>query len=144
MITEESSPEWVTVKVTAIAPLEKVWDAWTQPKAITQWYIGHEDWHTPEAEVELAVGGKFRFLMAEKAQGGVSFEFTGTYSFIEQGKRIDYHIADGRKVTTTFQHRDGITQVKQEFQPESVHPVKFQKVGWQNILNNFKAFVEKG
>jgi len=132
----------VQVQVYLLAPLEKVWQAWTNPTQITQWYIAHEDWHTPFAENDLKPGGTFRFQMAEKSADGLTFDFSGTYTQIIPFAQIDYEISDGRKVTTWFRHQRGITHVKQQFEPETLHPVKFQKIGWQNILNNFKAFVE--
>ena len=137
----EENPKSVEVQVYILSPLEKVWEVWTNPAYITKWYIAHEEWHTPLAEVDLVVGGQFRFQMVEKSEDGMVVDFTGTYTQILPLSQVDYRISDGRKVSTWFRHKLGITHVKQQFEPETHHPVKFQKVGWQNILDNFKLFV---
>lgn len=37
---------------------------------------------------------------------------------------------------------DGNVRVVEVFDPENENPVEMQKAGWQEILNNFKKFVE--
>jgi uncharacterized protein YndB with AHSA1/START domain len=43
-------------------PRELVWDAWTQPAHICQWFTPHP-WSTAECEIDLRPGGQFRFVM---------------------------------------------------------------------------------
>src|SRR5207237_2701434 len=40
-----------------------VFDAWTSPEVMRRWFHCAPDWSTPEAEVDLCVGGKVRVLM---------------------------------------------------------------------------------
>ncbi len=46
------------------APREKVFQAWTDPKMLTQW-MGPKQVDTTAAEVDLKIGGKYRFTMQE-------------------------------------------------------------------------------
>lgn len=74
--------------------------------------------------------------------GTMSFDFTGTYSSIENKKLIAYTMEDGRKVIVVFnQQEDGVV-IRESFDPESENPEEFQQQGWQAILNNFKKYVE--
>ena len=45
------------------APVEDVFDAWTSPEVIRRWLHCASDWETPEAEVDLRVGGSVRVVM---------------------------------------------------------------------------------
>jgi uncharacterized protein YndB with AHSA1/START domain len=44
------------------APIEKVWQAWTDPQMIMQWW-GPEGFTSPSAKVDLRIGGKAIFAM---------------------------------------------------------------------------------
>jgi uncharacterized protein YndB with AHSA1/START domain len=52
------------------APRQLVWDAWTDPDQIAQWW-GPAGMHTPRESVELDVrpGGVFRITMVQSATG---------------------------------------------------------------------------
>lgn len=64
------------------APVEVVWNAWTEPQAIRKWW-GPEDYTSPSATVDLREGGKYVFSMAApKEQGGVLLYIAGMYSKI--------------------------------------------------------------
>lgn len=49
----------ITVETNINAPLDKVWSLWNEPKHITNWYFALDDWHSPRAENDLKIGGKF-------------------------------------------------------------------------------------
>ena len=91
----------ITIKATIKSPVKKVWNLWTEPRHIVHWNNASNDWHTPRAENDLRVGGKFLSRM-EARDGSTGFDFSGEYSKVEQNKCIDYTIADGRKVHITF------------------------------------------
>lgn len=52
----------VKITKTLNAPIEKVWDAWTNPKSIRGW-LSPEGMTNPEVEADLLVGGKYRIVM---------------------------------------------------------------------------------
>lgn len=140
MDNETNTKIRVTTKVNA--PVEKVWEVWTKPEHITKWNQASDDWHTPFAENDLSVGGKFIYRMEAK-DGSFGFDFTGTYDEIEHHKNIVYTLDDGRKVEVTFIEGDHTTELVEIFDAESSHSVKQQQQGWQSILDNFKKYTEE-
>ncbi len=55
-------------------PPQAVWDAWTTPEQITQWFTP-APWTTPECELDLRPGGKFRTRM--RGPNGEDMDNTG-------------------------------------------------------------------
>src|SRR5436190_3305443 len=91
----------ITIETTVKAPVEKVWSFWTKPEHITKWNNASDDWHTPFAENDLRVGGRFLSRMEAK-DGSFGFDFTGVYTEVKTNQLISYTIGDGRKVKVTF------------------------------------------
>jgi uncharacterized protein YndB with AHSA1/START domain len=131
----------ITVEANINAPVEKVWELWTEPKHITQWNNASEDWHTPKAENDLRIGKKFNSRMEAK-DGSAGFDFEGIYEDIKKHERIAYSLSDGRKVKIVFQNNGSSTRIKESFDAENTHPIEMQQSGWQSILDNFKQYVE--
>lgn len=131
----------ITIETIVKAPVEKVWETWTNPKHITQWNNASEDWHTTKAENDLRVGGKFLTRMEAK-DGSAGFDFGGTYDAVKPNQLIEYTIGDGRKVKITFSEKGNQTKVIETFEAETIHPVEAQRSGWQSILGNFKKYTE--
>lgn len=123
------------------APIEKVWACYTEPTHIMQWNNASPDWHTPKAENDLRVGGKFSSTMAAK-DGSFSFDFWGIYDEVVANERIAYTLGDDRKVSVDFKNDGSQTIVTIVFEPESENSHELQKAGWQAILDNFKKHVE--
>lgn len=131
----------ITVQNNINAPIETVWECWTNPVHITKWNNASDDWHTPYAENDLRTGGRFKSTMASK-DGTMSFDFEGEYTLVEQNKAIEYVMADGRKVGISFAATPSGVDVIESFDPETENSEEMQRVGWQAILNNFKKYVE--
>lgn len=72
----------------------------------------------------------------------MSFDFWGTFQEIEQLKSLNILIGDGRKMKVTFASTEMGTKVTEQFEPENENPKEMQQAGWQQILDNFKAYVE--
>ncbi len=131
----------ITVEAMVNAPVEKVWNLWNSPESITQWNKASDEWHTPHAENDLRVGGKFLSRMEAK-DGSFGFDFEGTYHDILLHKKIAYTLADGRKVTIDFQPQRTATKVTETFDAEATHSLEMQQSGWQAILDNFRKYAE--
>lgn len=131
----------ITVEATIYLPIAKVWNCWTDPKHIIKWNNASDDWHTPTAENDLRVGGKFLSRMEAK-DGSMGFDFWGTYTRIEPLKFIGYTLGDERKVEISFLAEGNKTRIIETFDPEEVNSVELQQTGWQAILNNFKKYAE--
>jgi uncharacterized protein YndB with AHSA1/START domain len=67
------------------APRHLVWRAWTTPELISRWWSGQRGKVT-SAEVDLRVGGSWRYVM--EAEGGFEVAFHGTFQEIEPEERI--------------------------------------------------------
>jgi uncharacterized protein YndB with AHSA1/START domain len=80
-VTEQSG-HVVRVERTFAASPEEVFDAWTSPEVMRRWFHVGPDWQTPEAEVDLRVGGKVRVVM--RKPDGTEVEAHGEYTLIER------------------------------------------------------------
>ncbi|HRH59590.1 MAG TPA: SRPBCC domain-containing protein, partial [Chitinophagaceae bacterium] len=123
------------------APIEKVWEYFTMPEYIIKWNNASDDWHTPRAENDLRAGGRFVYRMEAK-DGSFGFDFGGLYNIVDEHAYIEYTMEDGRKVQITFTADGNATKVVESFEAENMNAAELQKTGWQNILDNFKRYME--
>jgi uncharacterized protein YndB with AHSA1/START domain len=84
-VTDESGYA-VRIERTFSAPAEDVFDAWTSPEVMRRWFHCEADWATPEAEVDLRVGGKVRVVMRQP--DGTEAEARGEYTVIDRPHRL--------------------------------------------------------
>jgi uncharacterized protein YndB with AHSA1/START domain len=131
----------ITVEVTVHAPIEKVWNNWTEPRHIIRWNNASDDWCTLKASNDLKPGGRFSSTMSAK-DGSFSFDFEGVYDAVKHHELIQYTMNDGRKASVQFTANGNKTTITETFDAETENPVEMQQEGWQNILNNFKKHVE--
>jgi uncharacterized protein YndB with AHSA1/START domain len=131
----------ITVAAKIQAPIDKVWEYWTQPRHIIRWNNASDDWCTLKASNDLRAGGKFSSTMAAK-DGSFSFDFEGTYDAVKHNELIKYTMSDGRKAAVHFTAKENETHVEETFDAENENPVEMQQQGWQAILNNFKKYAE--
>jgi len=76
----------VRIERTFTASAEQVFDAWTSPEVMRRWLHPSPDWDTPEAEVELRLGGKVRVVM--RRPDGTEIEAQGEYTLIDRPHRL--------------------------------------------------------
>ncbi|HKO79288.1 MAG TPA: SRPBCC family protein [Chitinophagaceae bacterium] len=131
----------ITVESTIDAPVAKVWEFWSKPEHITKWNSASDDWHTPRAENDLRVGGKFSARMEAK-DGSFGFDFGGVYDTVRENEYIEYTLGDDRKVKVNFIPQGNKTKVVESFDAENTHSEEMQRGGWQAILDNFKKYTE--
>lgn len=131
----------IAVQVDIFEPVEAVWKCWTTPEDIKKWHNASDEWHTPWAELDPVVDGKFLNRMEAK-DGSMGFDFSGTFTDIKTNKLIAYTLDDGRKVIVEFRAYRDKTTVVETFEAEESNSIEMQRSGWQAILNNFKNFVE--
>ncbi|KRF13644.1 SRPBCC family protein [Paenibacillus sp. Soil787] len=137
----ETGNQIITVETTVHAPVGKVWEYWTEPQHITKWSFASDDWHAPNAENDVRVGGKFLTRMEAK-DGSFGFDFGGVYDEVRINEFISYTLGDGRKVTITFISQENETKVIEVFEAETANSIEMQKAGWQTFLDNFKKYSE--
>lgn len=68
------------------APRALVFDAWTKPELMSRWLLGPPGWIMPVCEMDLRVGGKFRWRW--RSEKGTEFGFYGEFREVLRPARI--------------------------------------------------------
>ena len=75
------------------APVEKVWQAWTSPEMLKQWW-GPDNVTIPECEIDLRVGGRLYIVMeATEAMGeykGTRWPMEAKFTAVEPNSKLVY------------------------------------------------------
>lgn len=79
----------VVVKRRFNAPVSLVWRCYTEPELVKRWLTGYEGWTMPVCEIDLRVGGSYRYRW-RNSEDGSEFGFVGTYSRVDTESRIDH------------------------------------------------------
>lgn len=69
------------------APPRLVYRAWTTPELVERWWAGRRG-RVTRAEIDLRVGGRWRYVM--QANGGLEVSFHGVYREIVPEERVVY------------------------------------------------------
>jgi len=98
------------------APREMVFDAFTKPELVSRWLTGPEGWTMPICEIDLRVGGKYRY--GWRHADGKTMASHGTYKEVAPPERVvateqfDDPWYPGEAIgTTTFVEEGGRTTV---------------------------------
>lgn len=90
---EQTPIKEIAMERTVDAPLERVWQAWTDPEELKKWW-GPNDVAIPECTVELKVGGAFYIVMeAGEAMGpykGTKWPMQAKFTLVEPNARLAY------------------------------------------------------
>ncbi len=69
------------------APRRLVWDAYTKPDLIRQWQLGPPGWSMPVCDIDLRVGGKYRYVWRNDSDG-TEMGMGGVYREIRAPERL--------------------------------------------------------
>jgi uncharacterized protein YndB with AHSA1/START domain len=69
------------------APRQLVFDAHTKPELVSRWLLGPPGWSMPVCEIDLRVGGKYRYVW-QHDQNGTTMGMGGVYREIQAPERI--------------------------------------------------------
>ena len=69
------------------APRKLVFDAFTKPELVKQWLLGPDGWSMPVCEIDLKVGGKYRYVW-RRDKDGTEMGVGGVYREIVAPERI--------------------------------------------------------
>jgi uncharacterized protein YndB with AHSA1/START domain len=111
----DESGQVVRIERTFAASAEEVFDAWTSPDVMRRWFHPGADWGTPDAKVDLRVGGAVRVVM--ERPDGTRAEAWGEYALIERPHRLvmtwtfDDDPANEQEIELSFSESDGSTTV---------------------------------
>ena len=84
-LTAPSDREIVITRVVA-APRGLVFEAYTNPEHPPHWMLGPEGWSMPVCEIDLRVGGTWRFVW--RRSDGAEMEMRGVYQEIVPPERL--------------------------------------------------------
>src|SRR5689334_23415386 len=68
------------------APRKLVFDAHTQPQLVRRWLLGPPGWSMPVCEIDLRVGGKYRYVWHN--EDGCEMGMGGNFTEIVPNQRI--------------------------------------------------------
>lgn len=135
LATSDAVGKVITLREHSIhTPLE-LWDRLVSPEKVRTWNYASDDWYCPKAKNELKIGGEFHYDMSAK-DGSFSFDFWGTYTEIETGKKLSFDLGDGRKVQIDLIEKANGTLIEERFEAEEQNNLHLQRTGWQEILKN--------
>jgi uncharacterized protein YndB with AHSA1/START domain len=100
------------------APRNLVFDAFTKPELVRQWLLGPPGWSMPVCEIDLRVGGSYRYVwrkpgVSEMGMGGVYREIVAPEKIVATEK-FDQAWYPGEAIgTLVFVEQAGKTTVTQ-------------------------------
>ena len=101
------------------APRHLVFDAFTKPELLRQWLLGPPGWTMPICEIDLRVGGKYRYVWRnvnngnEMGMGGVYREVAPPERIVATEKFDESWYPGGAVVTFVITEQAGRTTVTQ-------------------------------
>jgi len=117
-ITAHGDREIVVTRVFD-APRQLVFDAYTKPELVKTWLLGPDGWSMPVCEIDLRVGGKYRYVWRndgngnEMGMGGIYREIVRPDRIVAT-ERFDEAWYPGEAVDTIVMvERDGKTTLTQ-------------------------------
>jgi len=95
MVSQKQVSDLVITR-TFDAPIERVWQAWTDPKQLMLWW-GPKEFTAPTIHIDLREGGKYHYCM--RGPDGKDYWSTGTFEEIVPMERLVF--------TDSFADKDG-------------------------------------
>jgi uncharacterized protein YndB with AHSA1/START domain len=130
-----------------------VFDAFTSEEVLRRWVHAGHDWETPEASIDLRVGGELRLVMRNPHEGE-NYGARGRYTEIDPPRKLAFtwlwdedlerdqveqlieieFTETGGKTTMRFIHQDLWDEEE----------VRSHEGGWTNAFDNLQRAVESG
>lgn len=137
------------------APLDLVYEAWTEPRHLLQWFGPREGdvWFTiPAFEMDLRPGGPYRYCMRDP--DGVDHWVRGVYREVEPLRRLvftfawelpDGELAPETVITVTFRDAgDGRTTVSLHQAPFATEALRDgHGQGWIEVLEHLDLYLSQ-
>jgi uncharacterized protein YndB with AHSA1/START domain len=134
------------IERTFAASAEDVFDAWTSPEVMRRWFHPARDWDTPQAEVDLRVGGTVRVVM--RRPDGSQAEAHGEYTLIDRPHRLamTWTFADDpsneQRLELSFSQTEGSTTVVMVNSGISTEQRRDgQQEGWRGCLDELERLL---
>jgi uncharacterized protein YndB with AHSA1/START domain len=155
MNTQEKFGEG-TVEIVRVfdAPRALVWQAWTDPKMLAQWF-GPRGFSSRVPELDVRVGGSLRIVM--HGPDGNDYPMKGTFSEVIAPERLVFsniaidnegkHLLEGL-TTVTFAEQGGKTTMTLHTHAVGRFPIAKQmlagmEAGWTQSIDKLEELLEK-
>src|SRR4051794_27315130 len=115
-VADVTSDTTLRIERTFRAPAQKVFEAWTSEEVMRRWWHAEREWETPEASVDLRVGGAVRVVM-RNPRTGAEYGGGGRYTEIDPPRRLAFTWLWDDNATRTLieldlEEHDGVTTVR--------------------------------
>jgi uncharacterized protein YndB with AHSA1/START domain len=157
-VAERADPPSARADMTIVrvfdAPRRLVWEAWTQPQHLVQWF-GPKGFTNPFCEVEARTGGAFRITM--QGPDGTLYPIEAVYDEVVEPERLVWtsevehegNVSFQIRQVATFAERDGKTELTlQAFvlrsTPESADALGGMEQGWSQSLDKLAELLARG
>ena len=148
--TNDLDKRTLTIKRSFSAPIKLVWEAWTQPEHIAQWW-GPKGMDTKIVEHDFREGGAWKYVML--MPNGNEFTSEGVYSVIVELEKI-FSSAEFKPMTTGVEIQALFEENgdKTNFTFNCVHPTeeycKQQEQmgfynGWGSVFNGLEEHLQE-
>jgi len=129
-----------------VAP-EKVWRAWTDPKAVSQWWGPGPGEPVSLAELDVRIGGRFRIVFG--GPDGKMHECAGTYQEVVPNRKLVFtwswpNSTPERISVVTIEFRAAGKGTDLVFKHEQLFDEKVRddhKRGWSGTLDKLAEFL---
>lgn len=121
---------------------ERTFELFTVPEYIKQWHVTSDSWMVLACQSNPKNGGLLQVQMVDTNNPDHHVDLQGIYFEVKRPESLKYQLHDQRRVEVTFTKKGKETKVELSFDPEMTNSQEQQKIGWQQILNSFKAFCD--
>jgi uncharacterized protein YndB with AHSA1/START domain len=135
------------VRKTIRATPERLFDAWTRPEELKQWW-GPQSVTCIDAKVQPEVGGSYQ--IANQFPNGDVVWITGEYEIVDRPHRLVYTWRIGtspgppERVTVTFDRRGADTEVTITHERIPSQPVRdVHEQGWLGCLDGLAVYLSE-
>ncbi len=153
-LQSELGEDPVVIEALLKAPVARVYRAWTEPEQIMKWF-GPKAGMLISADIDLRVGGAWRFVVGQQENGDRSF-LHGTYYIVEPETCLSFswshvqEMADGSKeatpesrVTVAFEPHGAATRLQLRHEGIIKRDGRLGVTrGWDTTLVHLKDLVE--
>ena len=136
----------LTLRRTYPASRKKVFDAWTDPQALSRWFAPSPEHRCAEAVVDLRVGGRYRIDM--RTPDGTSHPVGGVFREIKASERLVFtwrwekpELDEGETLVTVQlrEHGDG-TEMELTHELPTVESRDKHGWGWKGCLAGLNEY----
>lgn len=144
------SGQTLLIERTFQAPAQAVFDAWTSEEVMRRWFHGRHSWETPEAHVDLRLGGNVRVVMRDP-ENDTRYGGGGHYTEIDPPTRLvftwtwDDDTDRETLIELDFEEADGSTTVRLTHNNlRDQESVLSHEGGWSTCFDNLARVLEAG